>query len=234
MAAGMCSAPLRYGDAAMMLGISGSTRKDIFEDLRKLMVSASRIEQRSITLSGECEGDATTVRVVNLANGRNVHIRAWVGVRRGDMSTLCCHPLPPYTTGRGTATRPESRVEIEPLIKKHAAHGKVLIWHTDGARAYRYLPDHTAVKHKRKIWTARNKLRLKDGTVLWCVAGTCLIDGLWSHLKAAIPKTTHTYTKADQGRLDEYMHAWAWKARRQMMPDLFAELGRSVALVLKH
>ena len=233
LASGMCSAQIGYGDAALMLGISGSTRKDIWEDLRKLMVSASRVEQSSIKLFGECEGDATTVRVVNLANGRNVHIRAWVGVRRGDMTTLCCYPLPSYTTCRGTATRPESRIEVEPFIKKHASEDKLLIWHSDGARAYRYLPNHTSVKHQRKVWVARKKLRLEGGDVLWCVAGTCLIDGLWSHLKGAIPKTTHTYTKEDQARLGDYMYAWAWKTRRQQKPDLFAELGASIALATK-
>ena len=131
----------------MMTGVSASVRAEVFRKLSDAVVAKSKAEQESIRLTGECEGDATTLRVVNLANGKNVHVRAWCAVRRGDMRSLLCYALPPYCSGRGVTSRPESSAEVVPLIRKHMVSPDALVWHSDGARCYRAIHNSTRVKH---------------------------------------------------------------------------------------
>ena len=118
---------------------------------------------------------------------------------------------------------------IEAFIRKYTEKDNAPIWHTDGARCYRKLKSHTSVKHAKKIWVARRKVPREDGTVVLCFGGTCMQDGVWAHLKAALPNTMHTYSEGDIKNLHLYAGAWAWRARRQHIPDLFEELGRAIA-----
>ena len=54
-------------------------------------------------------------------------------------------------------------------------------------------------------------------------------SGIWTHLRAALPKTVHTYKEDDLKNLHMYAGAWMWRARRQHIPDLFEELRKAVA-----
>ena len=134
LASGMLSCHPGPRDASLMTGVSATVCTEVYSDLEAATVGQSKKGQAQLRLYGECEGDATTLRVVNLANGKNVHVRAWCGVRRGDMRPLVCYPLPPYYSGRGVSTRPESSAEVTPLIRKHLITPDSLIWHSDGAK----------------------------------------------------------------------------------------------------
>jgi hypothetical protein len=128
---------------------------------------------------------------------------------------VCRHPLP------------ERINETDHLITKHTGP-EALVWHTDGARCYRHLPCRTSVKHAKKIWSAVRKVKLSEDDVLVCYGGTQLQDGLWSHLKNAIPRTLNTAQELSIDTLNKYASCWVWKFRRSVSLDLFSELGATV------
>jgi hypothetical protein len=227
LASGMLSRTVGEDDAALMTGVSHKVCGLVLSDLRSAIHLQSQREQDSITCTGQREGDATTVRVVRLSNGRLLHVRFFGLCRRGDPTTTVCYPMPTYTTPAGGKTRPERIDETDHLITKHTGP-EALVWHTDGARCYRHLPCRTSVKHAKKIWSAVRKVKLSEDDVLVCYGGTQLQDGLWSHLKNAIPRTLNTAQELSIDTLNKYASFWVWKFRRSVSLDLFSELGATV------
>ena len=216
-------------DAALITKISHDVCAKVMQDLLDITSLASKEEQSLVKLTGQCEADATTLRVVRLKNGRLLHVRYFGMSKRGDHRDSVIYALPTYCTPPGGKTRPESIEETEPLIRKHTGQG-VLVWHTDGARCYRCIHHNTRVKHAKKIWCAAKKLTLDTGDVLCCYGGTQLQDGLWTHLKRHIPTTMNTYTETARKQIEKWSLYWAWRHRRAHSADMFCELGSSVAL----
>ena len=227
LASGMMSAILSADDAGLACSVGHAVAGQVLSALRSIITLQHNREQATIVLSGQCEADATTLRTVRLSNGRIKHIRYFGMSRRGDRSSTIVYPLPTYTTPPGGKTRPESIDETEHLMARHTGN-EVLIWHTDGARCYRRLPLNTRVKHYKKMWTAVKRLVLDDGDVLVCYGGTELQDGLWTHMKKAVPLTMTTSTDGAEGNLEAWVAFWAWKHRRAHVPDMFSELGAAV------
>ncbi|CAK0893438.1 unnamed protein product [Prorocentrum cordatum] len=229
LSCGALTSRMSTADMALIAKMGHKQCEAVRQSLLEIVSAASREEQKSIVLSGQCETDATTLRVVQLKNGRNMHIRVFGMCKRGDHEHAVVHMLPPFYAVRGGPTRPESTDETAPLISAHTG-ADVLIWHTDGARCYRRLENHTKVKHAKRIWATVKTLTLSGGDVLCCYGGTQLQDGLWSHVKNVVPTTMNTYSKESQAQLENWVHFWAWRYRRASCPDMFLELGSAVAM----
>ena len=229
LSCGALTTRMSTADMALIAKMGHKQCEAVRQSLLEIVSAASREEQKSIVLSGQCETDATTLRVVQLKNGRNMHIRVFGMCKRGDHEHAVVHMLPPFYAVRGGPTRPESTDETAPLISAHTG-ADVLIWHTDGARCYRRLENHTKVKHARRIWATVKTLTLSGGDVLCCYGGTQLQDGLWSHVKNVVPTTMNTYSKESQEQLENWVHFWAWRYRRASCPDMFLELFLAVAM----
>jgi hypothetical protein len=215
------------GDTALLTGVSNAVCQKVSNDVLGITIRKSKKEQMMTKLSGQREGDATTLRVIRLKNGRLLHIRAFALWKRGDHTKGVIYMLPEYTSPPGGKTRPESIEETDPIIKKHQANQRT-IWHTDGARCYRHLKTNTRVKHSKRIYAAVRKLKLQDGEVLVCYGGTQLQDGLWKHLGDSVPQTMNTRSDAMKAKLEQWMHYWAWRFRRASCKDMFVELGATI------
>jgi len=83
---------------------------------------------------------------------------------------------------------------------------------------------HGVVSHKKEEWSVVKAVRVqdKDGNVRMVKLkhGTEAADGSWDEVKTALPSSIKS---ADHDRIAEYVHAWAWRARRHGT-DLFAAL----------
>ncbi|CAK0892727.1 unnamed protein product, partial [Prorocentrum cordatum] len=226
---GALTSRMSTADMALIAKLGHKQRESIRQSLLEIISAASREEQKSIALSGQCETDATTLRVVQLKNGRNMHVRVFGMCKRGNHEQAVVHMLPAHYAARGGPTRPESTDETEPLISAHTG-ADVLIWHTDGARCYRRLMNHTKVKHAKRIWATVKTLTLSGGDVLCCYGGAQLQGGLWSHVKNVAPATMNTRSSESKDQLENWVHFWAWRYGRASCPDMFLELGSAVAL----
>ena len=85
------------------------------------------------------------------------------------------------------------------------------------------------MKHAKKVWSKVSKVDLGDDDVLVCYGGTQLQDGLWSNLKGRTPTKMNTSEDYDRDNLETWVAFWAWRYRRSLSVDLFAELGATVA-----
>ena len=230
VASGQLNAQVYQDDAAQLTGVAHRTCAEVMQSLHRAIAQAGEEEQRDISLDGQCEADATTLRTVRLRNGRVKHVRVFGISKRGDHRKSALYMLPEYSTPPGGKTRPESIAETEPFIQRHTQEGSA-IWHSDGARCYRHLQYQTRVNHKKKVWVAVRTLALRGGDVLVCYGGTQLQDGLTAHLKSSIANTMHTGHADDLQNLARRVAVRAWRYRRSHCQDMFAELGSSVSCV---
>jgi hypothetical protein len=218
-------------DTAILTGVGHKVCQSVSKKLLGVIYKQHQKEQKKIRLAGQCEGDATTLRVVRLRNGRLLHVRVFGLSRRGDHTKTIVEMMPVYTTPPGGKTRPESRQEVDSIIAKHMAGRGKTVWHADGARCYRHQPQNTRVKHCKRIYCSVRKLKMLSGEVLVCYGGTQLQDGLWKHLKSHVPSTMNTSSAHMRAKLDKWVAYWAWRYRRASKVDMFRELGHTIASV---
>ena len=87
---------------------------------------------------------------------------------------------------------------------------------------------HGVVCHKKEEWALVKKVRVTKPNgkshMVSIKHGTEVADGAWQFVKEAVPSQVHS---SDHDRIAEYVHAWAWKARRHG-EDIFQKLGQAV------
>jgi hypothetical protein len=220
-------------DCALLTDVGHTVCQSISNSFLNTIHKQHNAEQIRIKLEGQCEADATTIRVIRLRNGRLLHVRVLGFSRRGDHTRTIAYMMPSYTTPPGGKTRPESTDETEPLMQRHMRNPSKVIWHTDGARCYRHHKNNTRVKHSRRVYASARKVELSNGDVLMCYGGTQLQDGLWKHLGDHVPGNMNTGSDKMQKQLAKWVAYWAWRFRRASCLDMFAELGATVAAVRK-
>lgn len=140
----------------------------------------------------------------------------WQGlVERGRRKTLVLsRTRPKKTKRRAPGPGPIKKSDWEPIAKKYLKNKKVL-FHTDGAKAYRLKTTpldgvlHDWVVHKKKritvggktFWTKPKYVllvqhKLPDGKVILSKSGTQIIDRVWSFIKKHVGKRNAQVGKA--------------------------------------
>ena len=142
----------------------------------------------------------------------------------------------PYEAFAGGKIRCSPDCDRKDCLKRAQAVGKTEctgMRPRDGRERYQTLYKdfkmaHGVVTHKKEEWSLVKEVRVwgpAGSKTILLKHGTEVVDGTWSELKAAVPSTLQSSL---HDRIADYVHAWAWMARRHGQ-DLFLELGKAMS-----